>query len=283
MKKTLVLFIGIAFALGMPARGADYFPLAEGNVWDHDVQGLVEGVLQDMGTATWTITGQTVHDGNPCFVVEVLGRYELAPGLTLTDTSEIYLIDDGNDVYVTTDLQSPTAAVKAGQHSYEGGETWNAAGTDVTVETASTETVPAGEFNGCFAVNSADETVGLFAPDVGPLKMRLEKDGNTLFFTLRDFDVSPPLAICCPVPREGSRASGLFTADNNSRTVHFDLGDRRRGTLSVFRPDGRLVRQHEIAGMGILNVDNRSISSGNVLLRLELDGKSYTGRMTLTK
>jgi hypothetical protein len=285
MKKAIIiaaLLLGVA-ATTVTSGEPDYFPIAIGNVWEHDImiQGLGGG-LQDMGDAKWKVIATTTIGTESFYLCSLQATIQyLAP---IETTLVVLLQDNGNDIYLTQNPNSPTALQKIGQHTYEGGETWTADEKTITVSAAGTYTAPAGDFNNCFAASADTDTAAVYAPNVGPLRIKLQFSGMDVHFFLKDYDVTVPSSIKCLRRRCLSHAAqGMFTANDLERTVTFDLGNNQKAALSVYRPNGKLVQKYEIGGMGTINVDKGGAGSGHVLLRLELEGNVYTGKMMLQK
>jgi hypothetical protein len=51
----------------------------------------------------------------------------------------------------------------------------------------------------------------------------------------------------------------------------------------MYTSDGRRVKQYEIGGMGTVNLKDARMASGNILFKLDVDGKTYTERMNLAR
>jgi len=284
MKKIAVVTV-LAIALisvNVMSADADYFPLAVGNVWEHDlmIQGLAG--LQDMGDATWKIYGTQTIGAETFYACSLAATIQyLAP---IETTLVVLIQEQGNDIFLTQNPNSPTALQKIGQHTYTGDETWTADGKTVAVSAAGAYTVPAGSFNSCFAVKADNDTSAVYAPNVGPLRIKLTVSSFTIHFFLKKYTVTVPSDIRCL--KDGcirDAAKGLFTADNAAKTITFDLGDNQKAALSLYRPNGKLVQKYEIGGIGTINVNDNNISAGQILLKLDVDGKVYTGKMSLDR
>ncbi len=279
MKRSILLVMCGVLAFWVQARAVDYFPLVVGNVWKHEAKIPFAGMLQTVGDATWTITGDTTIGGNSYFVVEVLVQY--ASGVN--ETTQLFILDDGNKVSMTTNPNSPTALVQVGQHTYQEGDTWEASGNTLTASACGSYTVSAGAFTSCFAVLAGSDTSGVFAPDVGPLRMTLVVGGANVSFFLKEYDVDlTPNYIQHAIQRIVPADGELFTSNALTRTITFDVGDNHQAVLSLYGGNGRLVKEYQIGGMGTIEVD-RGVGSSNMLLRLQMDGRVYTGKMSLAR
>jgi hypothetical protein len=250
---------------------ADYFPLAKGNSWaDNIMYPLTGTTLTKVGTATWNITGDTIYNNQTYFVCSVHVIY----GGMLDTLLPAYLLNQGNDVSMTTNLASATALVKVGQHQYQGGESWTSGVTTVTASYCGTVHCAAGDFNSCYALLSGTDTSSMFAPNVGPLRMLFAFNGSTVTLFLTSYSIAS--AVIRPVL---ANRGPTFTFDNSAGTVFFNQQKQGQGALSLYRTNGRLVKEYQIGGIGAIAVSRRDIGSGDVIYKLRLNDKVYTGML----
>jgi hypothetical protein len=284
-KVILTIFVFSALAALTKTSAADYFPCAAGNTWNFDVNLNLFNSMQDVGDAVWTIQKDTVIDGSTYFKCSCEMQYAL--GQETIDTSiDIYMLDDGTDIFMTTDPEDEASLTKIGQHSFSGTEQWEFMGNTYEASECGEYTVAAGTFESCCCVVAGEtDTSGVYAPDVGPLRLMLTVQGLETHLMLKEYDVKPStLGICCRVPAMQKAPYSPFRADNSTGTISFDLGSPAdRGKLSMYTSDGRRVSQYQIGGIGTLKVDNRHTASGNILLKLDVNGKTYTGKMNVAK
>jgi hypothetical protein len=276
MNTRRTLAILLLLAISSLVLAGDYFPLSKGNSWTDDIMyPMPNNTLTKVGTATWNITGDTVYNNQTYFACSVHIKY----GSMIDSTLPAYILNQGNDVYLTTNLASATALVKVGQHQYQGNESWTSGVTAVAVSYCATTHSAAGNFDSCYALLSGTDTNSIFAPNVGPLRMLFPFNGITVSLYLTSYTIVSSAVIRNASPNR----SGAFTFDNASGAIRFDGQTQGQGALSLYGTNGRLVKEYQIGGIGAIAVSRRDIGSSDVIYKLRLNGKVYTGMLPHVK
>lgn len=163
-----LLLIGCGSSSSGPSPEPEFFPIAVGNVWSHEVDGVwinpgIDTIFVG-GTMVREATGTATHiSGNPVFILETVSELESQWGDSTyfaTDTTYSYGFDAdsefiGYDDTLLTDFEivmklPPTV-----------GETWEPMSDDPSIvreviSITASVSVPAGNFSNCVYVRDID-------------------------------------------------------------------------------------------------------------------------------
>lgn len=185
-----------------PSPAPEYFPVAVGNVWNHDVSGSWENPGVDtayvQGTMIREVTGTATHiSGNQVFVFESVSELEFQLNdttFTVSDTMYTYGFDADSEFIGYDDTLSADYEIVM-KLPPTVGETWEPMTDDPTIvrevlSVTSSVSVPAGNFSNCVLVRDTDTDDPAYlwemylANGVGPVYYRAEEaDGDTEIYT----------------------------------------------------------------------------------------------------
>lgn len=154
MKSSIRAVIAL-FCLTTFVSAADYFPLAVENVWTYLVQGLGEMEIK--------IDQKIPVGGDTFFRTQV--KVSLAG---ISDSVTGYMVSRGNDVLAADSLTSAPPYEKGFEHQPVAGHAWDYSdGGTTKIVFYGTCTVAAGTYSNCYATVDGEDTMAIYAPDVG--------------------------------------------------------------------------------------------------------------------